>query len=49
MNVMENPGTENEISFPEISDRHDVKLSNYTEGSMISLICESSKMKPAPR
>ena len=49
MNIIEDPGTQNELSYPIISGIHDVERANYTEGSLVSLTCESTKMKPAPR
>ena len=49
MNVIEDSGTQNELSYPIISGIHDVERANYTEGSVVSLTCESTKMKPAPR
>ena len=49
MNVIEDSGTQNELSYPIISGIHDEGRENYKEGSVVSLTCESTKMKPAPR
>ena len=49
MQVVPDPGAQNELSYPQISDLYGLELSNYTEGGEVSLKCESNKMKPAPR
>jgi len=48
MKVVPDPGSQNELSYPQISDLHGLELSNYTEGGEVSLKCESGKMIPAP-
>ena len=49
LKVMKDPGLQNELSYPKITHQYDLELSNFTEGNIVNLICESSRMKPAPR